>query len=1004
MMNKRASILFLLGLGFFVRSFAQESENNHPELAWYTITTEHFQVHFHDGAERTAQLVAQIAEDIYQPITTLYGFKPNGFIHFIIRDHDDNSNGAAYYYDNKVEIWAPQMTFILRGTHNWLRNVVTHEFSHMISLGATRKMTRRVPAVYLQLFGYEPEKRPDVLYGYPNRLASYPLPMTIVPMWLAEGMAQFQTAGLDYDRWDSHRDMLIRTAVMAGKTLSYTEMGVFGKNSLGNERTYNAGCALVRYMSLKWGNDALHRLAEALSKPWRFSADGAIQEVTGLDGPALYQQWQKELAAYYQDRLAGIQTHAVEGRIITPKGIGNTYAAWSPDGKRLAFCGNQSDTYLTLTNLMLFDVASQKTKLIKAGVNSHLSWSPDGDKIVYSRIERGRHGSHFADLYIYDLAKKKERPLTRQLRAFDPDWSPDGGRIICVTQRDGTDNLTLVSLDGTSKPLTDFRHGESLSSPRWSPDGNRIVLSQGRNHGRDLMCFDLEQGAWKKLISEQGDARDPSFSPDGSRIFFSWDQTGIFNVYSLSRDGDDLTLWTNVIGGAFMPTVSRENRLAFSNFQYAGYKIAIVDQPVEIPSTQAQLLPSSQALALHAADFSTSPDSLVIKARHYDDRAVPARPATPYEMTYGQISFLPRVMMDYGTLKLGSYFYASDILNRYNVFGGAMLNSSKDLDAFAIFEMRRWAPTFFLELYGFTRNVTRDIEVIEDYPDPANVGIRFNILEADLGASYPLNDQQKLRLAYVHGRYTSKIKDFLFKNQKWVSPQNTYYIGNHFTLTWSYHKLLAGPSSAINPNLGRKIEFKVNREYNRFFDDFATNNDYGTLQEVYAQYNYYRMELDWHEYWPIPGLSRHALTVHFRGGWINRPVDSFFNFFAGGLPGLRGYPFYSIEGRKLLLGRFTYRFPLLTFWQQKFFHLTSDRVYLAAFLDYGNAYDEYKVDLNKFKKDVGVNLRISAFSFYGFPTALSLEAAYGLDTVYNQNIRYGKEWRYYAMLLFDFID
>ncbi|MBN1464269.1 biopolymer transporter Tol, partial [candidate division KSB1 bacterium] len=186
-------------------------EYSHPELEWFSIKTEHFEVHYHEGAERTARVVAKVAEDIYKPVTDFYDWRPDGAIHFIIKDHDDNSNGAAYYYDNKVEIWAPQMTFILRGTHSWLRNVVTHEFSHMISLGTSRKVTRKVPALYVQWMQYEPERRTDVLYGYPNQLASYAVPMTVTPMWLAEGMAQFQAPDLDYDRWDTHRDMLIRT-------------------------------------------------------------------------------------------------------------------------------------------------------------------------------------------------------------------------------------------------------------------------------------------------------------------------------------------------------------------------------------------------------------------------------------------------------------------------------------------------------------------------------------------------------------------------------------------------------------------------------------------------------------------------------------------------------------------------------------------------------------------------------------------------------------------------
>ena len=102
-------------------SVAQLQTYNHAELKWRTIETEHFYIHFHEGTERTAGVVAKIVEDIYEPITSLYQYEPDGKIHFIIRDHDDESNGAAFYYDNKVEIWAPALDFLLRGSHNWLR-------------------------------------------------------------------------------------------------------------------------------------------------------------------------------------------------------------------------------------------------------------------------------------------------------------------------------------------------------------------------------------------------------------------------------------------------------------------------------------------------------------------------------------------------------------------------------------------------------------------------------------------------------------------------------------------------------------------------------------------------------------------------------------------------------------------------------------------------------------------------------------------------------------------
>ena len=61
------------------------------------------------------------------------------------------------------------------------------------------KMGTRIPGLYFQYMNYEIEKRPDVLYGYPNRIISYPIPGTSVPPWLAEGTAQYMYDSADWD-------------------------------------------------------------------------------------------------------------------------------------------------------------------------------------------------------------------------------------------------------------------------------------------------------------------------------------------------------------------------------------------------------------------------------------------------------------------------------------------------------------------------------------------------------------------------------------------------------------------------------------------------------------------------------------------------------------------------------------------------------------------------------------------------------------------------------------
>ena len=72
-----------------------------------------------------------------------------------MKDADDYSNGAAYYYDNKIVIWATPLNFELRGSHRWLQNVITHEYAHIVSLQKSMKMGNRIPGAYVQYMGYE---------------------------------------------------------------------------------------------------------------------------------------------------------------------------------------------------------------------------------------------------------------------------------------------------------------------------------------------------------------------------------------------------------------------------------------------------------------------------------------------------------------------------------------------------------------------------------------------------------------------------------------------------------------------------------------------------------------------------------------------------------------------------------------------------------------------------------------------------------------------------------
>ncbi|MBN1465099.1 PD40 domain-containing protein, partial [candidate division KSB1 bacterium] len=519
----------------------------------------------------------------------------------------------------------------------------------------------------------------------------------------------------------------------------------------------------------------------------------------------------------------------------------------------------------------------------------------------------------------------------------------------------------------------------------------------------DIKLLDVEDGSIMDLISGEADARDPVFSPDGKRIYYACDKSGIFNIYSVDVSSGDEKLWTNVVGGAFMPNVAMDGTLYYSLFDHDGYKISALSEPEAIDPALAVYVDASELAPELQNSF--DPNRLVAE-RDYDDATLPDVQIKPYSVRYGQFSFLPRVMVDSLRLKLGTYFYASDILNRISVLGGVAANRVLDVDIFAMMEYRHLPPTMFVEFYYFTRNVKRNIAIIEDYPKDVPVDVHFRVVEGDVGGYYDLKDDLRMRTSFVHSRYTSKIGDFYFAPQgvQFRSPANTYFIGNHIRLQWDWDKVAPGMNSSINPSAGRKIMLRYSYEFNKFFVGYSTEDENIIAQKEYAHFNINKIELEWAEHIGMPWSRKHALTAQFKGGYIDRPIDSFFYFFAGGMPGLRGYPFYAIEGRKMLLGRLTYRFPLFSHLQKQLLHLTTDKLFLSAFFEYGNAFDEDKIVWQKFKRVLGGGLRMQLFSFYGFPTALAFDAAYGLDEQEIEGYVFGNEWRYYFTLLFDFID
>ncbi|PID59820.1 MAG: biopolymer transporter Tol [Ignavibacteriae bacterium] len=1025
---KKTFILFL----FLVYNVFGQFNDFDPSYDWYTIKSGNIYVHFHEEAERTARTVLKIAEDVWKPITSLYNYEPKE-AHYIIKDIDDYSNGATYFFDNKIEIWASALDFDLRGTHNWLRNVISHEFTHLVQIQAGMKLSRTIPAFYLQFLNYEDKRRPDILYGYPNFIASYPVATFNIPAWFAEGTAQYMRAEFNYDNWDTHRDMILRSYALDNKMLTWNEMGSFGKTSLGNESVYNSGFALTRYISQKYGEDKLREITYKLGKLGNFTIDAAFEDVLGKDGNQIYDEWSSFLKGSYQKRIAKVKENLIEGKKIFNEGFGNFYPIFSQDGRSIYFISNSNNDYLGLSDIYKYSFKTKKIKLIKSQVRSTFSFIKGQNKIVYAKLTNDNpNWKNIHDLYAYDLETEEETRLTHGLRANNPCVSHNGKSIVFVYQKDGTSNIGIVNVDGSDyRSLTLYNKGEQVHNPKFSLDDKSIIFGYSYHHGRDIAKVNLDGSGRETILKTNADERNAVYFNE-NEIIYSSDATGIFNIYKYNLKTKENIQLTNVLGGAFMPAVNKKGDVAYAGYTSSGYKIFLVEfeETKKVNPNKKYVIVKNPPLDIEKRNGDLTKADFA-KLTNFNDYELPKVKKEKYGNAFTDLSVLPFIRFDnYNTsnsfidkIKPGVYLTSSDMLNRYAIFAGGSINTRFERDLFFNFVYRNKLPLLYslglkpevsLDIFSISRKSDADIIFGQDkttdpptYEYKVNTDVTYNLFEVDLAFNHKIfNPRHNLELRFIYSKYTAAIGSFLLADKKTLYPSSSddYFLGRNLQLTYSFRSIYPNVDADINP-LGLEIEAKYNYEFNKYNNDSEYKYEDGVLVPLYNNFNFHKVELNLKNHMYI--IKDHTLSTYLRvGSILGKTVPDFFDFYLGGLVGMKSYPFYAVSGNELAWLNLTYRFPIFKHIDYRLGLLYLDKLFFSVHGDIGNAWNGSLPSLNKFKKGAGLGLRFKMTSFYLFPTSLFFNASYSFDkfskVVREKTVVYGKEWRFYGGILFDF--
>lgn len=179
----------------------------------------------------------------------------------------------------------------------------------------------------------------------------------------------------------------------------------------------------------------------------------------------------------------------------------------------------------------------------------HPAWSPERCRIAFASFTQ--EGDD--DIYVMSAdGKSIHRLTTDPARDMFPDWSPDGKQISFISNRDGFRNLFVMNADGSNQRQVTRNKGEYSQWEQWSPNGDEIAFTYnpGGDQGTSIYVIRPDGSGLRQVAPPSGGLgdREPTWSPDGKKIFVISNRSTRTEIWEINLDGSGLRQITSFDG------------------------------------------------------------------------------------------------------------------------------------------------------------------------------------------------------------------------------------------------------------------------------------------------------------------------------------------------------------------------------------------------------------------------------------------------------------------------
>lgn len=994
------------------------SVSSDPKLQWRTLTTEHFNVHYYVELAAEAKKVATYCEEAHAYLTQELGSTPWGRVDVVVADVKDEPDAKAIqfpYPQLLIFLARPDPEDALDNYDNWLRMVVFHEYTHIVSMDMAKGF-----------WG-----------GLRYILGRTIVPNSILPAWLTEGYAVFQEAqGKDQGRNSSaYVDMVLRMDSLENHfppmdTL-HSESGAWPFGA----QAYFHGGRFFKWLAQK---NPKSEFAEFHQRYSRNILNFVLLEyhakrLFGKSFPGLYRDFQEDLRTQYTEQQQRIAAKGIiEGKRITQDQGQKLGLIFAPKGGNLIYSLRDPDSR---SRILEINPATQQSRtLYYDTLIKDPTWNPKNSNLVFSNVGVWKEYYEYNWLIEMDWPKfKKVKPiqfkrlttipkseLTQDANAAsrrftNPSFSKDGSQLVFVGLDRGTQNLWLAKEDASGQhewgktkvalqQITHASAGTQYNQPQMAPDGKAIVASvfDAQEGQRDLWLLDLQGTLVKKITHDKFHDFSPIFSPDGKKLYFVSDRTGVFNLFVIDLQTEKTFQITNVLGGVFSPTLSADGRtIAYLGYHARGFDIYRLDLDPNLFFTTDKKVAS-------AIDPSNSNPS----DSHDTEDAAYSPLARLLVPRFLSPTFLINNENDFS---VGFAIGSTDPLRKHLwSLGGNYRTQINDVGGSFEYVYTGWYPQFGIagavvpiERSGilFARSPINGVVTGFNGQFADNILVQREYI-GKTGLSMKLPLRRLNFLSWVPGKHTvGGYYEFIRRqNRSDINPTFvrfqgstalvpvfpvTEYDASGFDFLYAYDSTLEkyksiSPYGEINTGRDWLKGYSLSLGYEYFSDHLGGN------------WNQHVLRADFRQYRRIPFTKHHVLALRGAGGITYGEDSNPETFSLGGAYSesavntktrnfypLRGFGGTVATGEQFMLLSAEYRFPI---WQPERglgnIPLFVKSIHAAGFVDYGDARDRFhdnsSLDFSNGFMGTGFELRGDFRWFYNVPLKGRLGLAFPL--------------------------